>query len=128
MFKPEYVEIIKRREVKLDPAMEKKFIPDLGGLFCLNTARQIAMRFFSLDEALDLIHAGYQVALESGRTVPEDIERLEEFPNDMVEEGRIELTGEFVGELKWNGKSQKFRNRQELKTLLEPHTIADRTN
>lgn len=125
MFKPELIEEIKRKEIKINPSARKAFIPELGGLFCLNTARQIAFRFFSVEEALDLINTGYEVALESGTTEPQRLDRLEDFPAGMVEEGVVELAGEYNGVFTWGDSKQEFRSRDELKSLIQQHTLVE---
>ncbi len=119
-FKSEYVEEVKQRELAHDPSLEDRYVPEIGGMFCLNTARPIAIRFFSIDEGLELISAGYQVSVESGQNEPLDLEQTEVYPEEMVDGIILELSGLFVGALIDDGKSQPFKNRKELEDLLTP--------
>lgn len=121
-FKPEYVELVKKREIDLDPSLEDSFVPEIGGMLCLNVARPMSIRFFSLDEALELISAGYQVSIESGNSEPLKEEKSESFPSDMVNKIVIELSGLFEGSFVSDTRKDKFKSRKQLKELLKPLT------
>lgn len=122
-FKPEYLELIKAREIENDPSIEEKFMPDLGAMFCRNMARNVSMRFYTLDEAIDLIGIGYQVAKDSGTAEPENFEREEGFPETMVDLGIISLSGNYKGYFEWDNKKSDFKNKKELRELLAFHSI-----
>ncbi len=119
-FKKEYVEEVKRRELAHDPSLEDRYVPEIGGMFCLNTARPMAIRFFSIEEGLELISAGYQLSVESGQNEPLELEQTEVFPEEMVDGIILELSGQFVGNLIDDGKSKSFKNQEELTELLTP--------
>ena len=119
-FKAEYVEQVKQRELKHDPSLEDRYVSELGGMFCLNTARPIAIRFFSIDEATELISSGYQLSVESGQNEPLELEQTEVFPEELVDGIILELSGHFVGNLIDDGKSKGFKNQEELTDLLTP--------
>ena len=119
MFKPEFIEVIKRREAKRNPQILETFEPELGGIHCLNTVRPTPISFFTVDEALDLVHAGYQLATDLNCLEARE-KSARDYSPDMTLRGTISLESDFVGGLQWEDedKAKKFNSRQSLGQII----------